>query len=96
METRLRYGYGVVMLGLGNIAVGATQVAFGGQSTIMIGIHAVIGVLLIGFGYGVVNDPDRIDPEQLSPRILAAVGYVGIAMGAAMLVWSALVVVNAL
>jgi len=96
METRLRYGYGVVLLGLGNVAVGATQLAFGGQSTIVIAMEAIVGILLLGFGYGVVTDPERIDPEQISPRVLGVVGYVGIMMGGAMLAWSALVVVNAL
>jgi len=43
METRLRYGYGVVLLGLGNVAVGATQLAFGGQSTIVIAMEAIAG-----------------------------------------------------
>lgn len=96
MDTRLRYGYGVVLLGLGNVAVGATQWAVGDQTIVVIAMELVIGALLFGFGYGVVTDPDRIDPEQISPRVLAVVGYVGIALGAAMLAWSALVVVNAL
>ncbi|CCQ33469.1 hypothetical protein HLRTI_000329 [Halorhabdus tiamatea SARL4B] len=96
MDTRLRYGYGVVLLGLGNVAVGATQLAVGGQTTVVIAMELVIGALLFGFGYGVVSDPDRIDPEQLSPWVITAVGYVGITLGVAMLAWSALVVVNAL
>jgi len=96
MDTRLRYGLGVVALGAGNVAVGATQWAFGDQSMSVIAMELVIGVFLFGFGYAVVDDPGRIDPEQISPRVLAVVGYVGIALGAAMLAWSALVVVSAL
>ena len=96
MDTSLRYGVGVVLLGLGNVAVGVTQLAFGGQTTVVIAMELVVGALLFGFGYAVLNNPDRIDPEQVSPRVLAVVGYVGIALGVGMLVWSALVVVNAI
>lgn len=96
MDTRLRYGVGVVVLGLGNVAVGLTQWAFGGQSTMVVAIEFVVGALLFGFGYAVVNDPDRVDTDEMSPRVLAFVGYVGITLGAGMLVWSALVAASAL
>lgn len=96
MDTRLRYGYGVLLLGLGNVAFGASQWAVGDQTTAVIAMEVVIGALLFGFGYRVVSNPDRVDPEEVSPRVASVVGYTGITLGAAMLAWSALVIVSAL
>ncbi|WP_136688879.1 hypothetical protein [Halorhabdus amylolytica] len=96
MDTRLRYGLGVLMLGLGNLTVGITQFVVGDQSTLIVVLELVVGVLLIGFGAAVVNNPDRLDADQISTRLFQAIGWIGIVLGGLMLVWSAIVVVGAL
>ncbi|WP_135664553.1 hypothetical protein [Halorhabdus rudnickae] len=96
MDTRLRYGLGVLVLGLGNLAVGVSQFAVGDQPTLTVVLELGVGILLTGFGAAVVDNPDRIDLDQISTRVLQAVGWVGIVLGGLMMVWSAVVVVGAL
>lgn len=96
MDTRLRYGLGVLMLGLGNLAVGIAQLAAGGQATLTVALELFVGVLLAGFGAAVVDDPDRIDPDRISARVMTAIGWIGIVLGGGMLIWSVVVLVGAL
>ncbi|MFB6202572.1 MAG: hypothetical protein ABEI98_11265 [Halorhabdus sp.] len=88
MDSRFRYGLGVLLLGMGNVAVGFAGMVVDGQSTVSIGIELLIGVLLSLYGGAVISDPERVDPEQLSPRLMRAIGWVGIVLGAGMLVWT--------
>jgi hypothetical protein len=96
MDDRFRYGLGVLMLGLGNLSLGISQQLFGDQPIVTIVLEIGIGVVLTLFGGLVVDSPERIDPEQLSPRILKIVGWVGIVLGIGMLVWAATLVVTSL
>jgi len=93
MDTRLRYGLGVTVLGLGNLTVGLAQLLVGTQPMLTVGLELAIGTLLSAFGLAVVSDPDRVDPERISPRVLTAVGWIGLVLGAIMVGWSILTVV---
>ncbi|QGN07815.1 hypothetical protein Hrd1104_11215 [Halorhabdus sp. CBA1104] len=96
MNDRFRYGLGVLMLGLGNLSLGVSQQLFGEQPTVTIVLEVGVGAVLTVFGGLVVNNPERIDPDQLSPRVLKIVGWLGIVLGIGMVAWAATLVVTSL
>lgn len=96
MDTRIRYGLGVFVLGIGNLAYGLALLTVGDQSTLFVALEIVLGLVMGGFGALVLTDPDRIDPEEISPRIMAVVGWVGIALGIGLLAYTAVLVVTSL
>lgn len=94
MDTRFRYGLGVLILGFGNVAYGIAEFTSGSQSMLFVALEVIIGILLAGFGIAILDEPDRIDPEKISPLQQKIVGWGGILLGIGLFVGAALLLVT--